>query len=226
MTSEVRCLSTADAASECDEDAFVFDAPDIEPSGYAGIVLPSAGEARAAALLEAGAARVLLGEAALLDSELVTHLAERYGAERIGLYVPARRMSVSWSFDTTSNADFKVVTPSLCEPSWEVLRANGGGTGTFAGWWIGEMRKRGATEVLVRVDMRDDADLNLCAGLVEDLGEALWLGPLHDVAPKLDDWIAYGQLRRLVLPAEQYHPYRMAALAALSAANNPIQEAA
>ena len=184
--------------------AFVCDAPGVEAIAPAGIVLPAEGEARAAALLDAGATRVFVGDAALKDAGVVERLAGRFGAARVGVYVPARRMAVAWSFDQVSNADFKVVTPSVCEPCWEILRADHSASGTRVHWWLGEMMKRGASAALVRVDLRDDADLNLCAGLVEELGERLWLGPLEDTEPALADWLAYGRLARIVLPPTLY----------------------
>lgn len=207
MSLQVRCLATADRAFPAG--AFVLDDPALDPALPAAIVLAREDEARADALLAGGAGCVLLGEAALLDSGVVERLAGRHGSERVGVYVPARRLAVSWSFDTTSNADFKVVTPSVCEPAWEVLRADGSGSGAYAGWWIGEMFKRGASLALVRVDIQDDADLNLCAGLVEDLGERLWLGPLADPAPNLDEWTTYGRLGQLALPADQFEAYAL-----------------
>jgi hypothetical protein len=199
MKADIRCLARADEGPI--DAAFVFDAVDIDPALPATIVLPSGPEQRAEALLAAGAACVLVGEAALLDSTLVGRLAARHGSHRVGVYAPARRLESQWSFDTTSNADFRVVTPSVCEPAWEVLRADGGGSGALVGWWIAEMCKRGASLALVRADIQDDADLNVCAGLVEDLGDQLWLGPLTDMEPKLDEWTAYGRLRQIVLPA-------------------------
>jgi len=219
----VRCLTSV--GDDPVADAFVFDAPDLDPALAAVVVLTTAGEARAEALLAAGAACVLIGEAALLDSTLVERLAARHGSARIGVYVPARRLESQWSFDTTSNADFRVVTPSVCEPTWEVLRADGGGTGALAGWWIGEMVKRGASLALVGADIRDDADLNICAGLVEDWGERLWIGPLDDPAPRLDEWTAYGQARQLVLPADQFQRYQQHRLAA-QAVGDELAEAA
>ena len=113
--------------------------------------------------------------------------------------MPARRIEVGWSFDTTSNADFSVVTPSQCEPGWEILRADRSRSGVRAHWWIAEMMKRGVAAALVQVDLRDDADLNLCAGLMEDFGARIWLGPLEDAEPELGDWIAYGHVSQLVL---------------------------
>jgi len=184
----------------------VFDAPDIEPwvSYFSGVILPTGSEARAETLLTSGAACVFLGEAALLDSRAVDRLVVRHGTERIGIYAPVRRQVVSWSFDTVSNADFRVVTPSCCEPSWEVLRADGTATGTLAGWWLKAMRQLGAGTLLVLADITDDTDLNLCATLVEEFGETLWFGPLKDKVPLLVDWVSYGQLRQLALPPELY----------------------
>lgn len=185
---------------------FACDHPHIEGglAALAGVVLPGNDEARAAALLERGAARVFLGEAALLDGGVVERLAARFGAERIGVAVDARRMEVGWSFETASNADFKVVTPSAAEPCWEILRADGRPSGTRVHWWLEEMMQRGASAALVRVDLCDDADLNLCAGLVEALGERLWLGPLEQDAPVLGAWVAYGRLACIVLPPDLF----------------------
>lgn len=209
----IRCACLADAAVTAATTAtakvpvaaelqFQFDAP-----GYAARVqiggtpiLRHGDGARAAALLEAGAPQVLLGEAVLSDTDLPLRLAARFGAERIGLFVPARRMAVSWSFDTVSNADFRVVTPSLCEPGWEILRADGSATGIRVDWWLGEMKKRGIATVLVQVDILDDTDLNVCAGLVEDLGEGLWIAPAGQGEPALADWVRYGKATRLALP--------------------------
>ncbi len=168
-----------------------------------GIVLPAADEGRARHWLEAGARRVFLGEAALADGELVGRLAAEYGGDRIGVYVPATRMEVSWSLDTVSNADFSVVTPSVCEPAWEILRADGGRTGTFAGWWIRAMFERGAAEAILRVDIRDDADLNICAGLTEDLGDRLWFAPWDAADNDFMEWTTWGKVQRIAVePAD------------------------
>jgi len=192
--------------ADIEPDDFVFDAPGIEAVAAlcAGVILASGDEQRAATLFAAGADCVLVGAAALDDSTVVERLVTAHGAERVGIYAPLRRQTVSWSFETVSNADFKTVTPSHCEPAWEVLRADGASTGTLAAWWLKAMRELGATRFLVRVDIQDDTDLNLCAGLVEDLGDALWLGPLLDPAPVLADWVDYGQCRQLALPVAAY----------------------
>lgn len=170
----------------------------------AAIVLPDGNGARADALLAAGARRVLIGEAALIDGELIERLAEKHGKKRVGLYVPVRMLAVDWSFETVSNADFKVVTPSICEPTWEILRADGSGTGTHAAWWIGQMLDRGAQMVLLRADIKDDTDLNLCAGLVDKLGDQLWITPLPNTIPLFGEWIEFGKVGQLALPPDLY----------------------
>lgn len=172
--------------------------------GRAQVVLEAQPESTATALLDAGVQRVFVAEAALRDSSLVQRLLKRFGAARVGLHVPVQRQAVSWSFDSESNADFSVVTPSLCQPVWEVLNAVGDPTGVRAMPWIDEMLDRGVQTVLLRADIRDDADLNLCAGMVETLGDKLWLAPLSDPSPPVADWIAYGQARQLVLPTALY----------------------
>lgn len=201
-----RCLSPP-VSTETPAETFFFD--DITmPAGdwteSAGVLLQAGDETRARALLDAGARRVLIGEAALRDAEVVTRLARQFGPARIGVHVAVRPMEIGWSFETSSNADFKVVAPSRCEPAWEVLQADGRGSGTSASWWLAQMAARGASCFLVQADIRNDADLNLCAGLVETFGERLWVGPLTDTEPPLIDWVAYGQVRNLVLPAALY----------------------
>ena len=116
-----------DDDADIEPDDFVFDAPGVEAVAAlcAGIVLASGDEQRAATLIAAGADCVFLGEAALLDSCVVDRLVTAHGMERVGIYAPLRRQTVSWSFETVSNADFKTVAPSHCEPAWEVLRADG-----------------------------------------------------------------------------------------------------
>ncbi len=204
MTVRLCCLS--DIFDPAQETQFLFDGPSADTcaASCAAIVLPTGGEARAESLLAAGAQLVLIGEAAMLDSGCIERLVDKYGKERIGLYVPVRILAVDWSFETVSNADFKVVTPSLCEPTWEVLLADGSGTGTHAEWWIGQMVARGAQTVLLHADIENDIDLNLCAGLVEKLGEQLWVAPRANCTPPLADWIAFGQVRQLALPDDLY----------------------
>jgi hypothetical protein len=193
---------TPDDAASVGPDDFVFDAPGAEAiaAECAGIVLATGDEARAAALLSIGAPLVFVGEAALRDSGVVTRLVAAHGRERIGIYAPVKRQTISWSFETVSNADFKTVTPSHCEPAWEVLMADGAPTGTLAAWWLTALRDLGATQFLVQVLIDDDTDLNLCADLVERLGDSLWMGPRAETGVAVDDWVRYGQVRRLVLP--------------------------
>lgn len=170
----------------------------------AQVVLGAESEATAASLLDGGAQRVFIGEAALRDSGVVERLLQRYGASRIGLHVPVQRQSVSWSFETESNADFSVVTPSLCEPTWEVLHANGESSGVRAAAWMEAMRQLGVRTLLMRADICDDTDLNLCAGMVETLGNTLWVAPLLDAAPPIADWIRFGQATQIALPIGLY----------------------
>lgn len=200
VTRLLRRYEPADAAA-IGADDFVFDAPGAEAIAgeCAGIVLAEGDEARAAVLLSIGASLVLIGEAALRDSGVVQRLAATFGAERVGIYAPAQRQTVSWGFETVSNADFRTVTPSHCEPAWEVLLADGAATGTLVAWWLGAMRDLGASQFLVRVAVDDDTDLNLCADLVERYGDALWLEPRLPGAVPLSDWINYGQARQLAL---------------------------
>lgn len=177
--------------------------------GIEGIVAPACGKEDLRQLLLAGAPRVYVGEAALLDGDLVGTLAGEFGAERIGLYLPLRRMQVSWSMDTVSNADFRVMTPSVCEPCWEILKADGSRSGTHAGWWLGAMMQRGASSALICIDVVDDADLNILAGLTERWGDRLWLAPLGDPAPDFAAWVELGGARRLAAPEAmlQNDPY-------------------
>lgn len=171
----------------------------------AHVVLGAESEATAASLLEGGAQRVFIGEAAVHNGDVVGRLIQRFGAARIGLHVPVQRQSVSWSFETESNADFSVVTPSLCEPTWEVLRASGESSGVRVAPWLDVMLQMGLQTIVMRADICDDTDLNLCAGMVETLGKRLWMAPLHDPAPPVTDWIRFGQATQIALPIGLYH---------------------
>lgn len=198
-----RIIGFGDAIEVSTQD-IIEDAPGVEAVAAlcAGVIVNSAEMGRISTLFAAGAEMVFIGEAALLDSSIIDRLVSDYGGERVGIYAPLRRQTVTWSFETVSNADFKTVTPSFCEPAWEVLRADGAGTGTLASWWLKAMREIGASCFLVRADIQDDTDLNLCASLVEDLGEALWIGPLTDISPPIAEWIEHGHARQLALPEE------------------------
>lgn len=163
------------------------------------IVLGRGDELRAAELLERGAACVLLGDAAMLDSTVVPRLIERYGSARIGVAVLAKRRHISWSLDTVSNEDFRCLTPSVGKTGWEIVLSDGSASGTDAEWWLGEMLKLGASTALVCVDIEDE-DLNLCAGLVETHGSKLWFSPWLNPDADLEPWVRYGQIRQLLLP--------------------------
>lgn len=207
------------------EPVFVFDGDGLpEDLTHVSVVLRAAGRERARELMARGAARVLLGEAALLDSSLIETLSREFGAGKVGVWVPARRMEVNWALDFTSNADFRCVTPSYAKPAWEVLKSGGSRSGTDAGWWLGQMLERGASLALLGVDIADDADLNLCADLVEQFGPRLWLTPLADFEVDLLPWVMYGQARNLAIPDIEH--YDEAALLDLRQALEPAIEAA
>lgn len=192
------------------EPVFVPDAAALPfDLSQASVVLGRGGVARARFLLERGARQVLIGQAALLDSSVIGTLSRECGAARIGLWVPARRMATSWALDRHSNADFRCITPSRGAPSWEVLKDDGSGSGTDALWWIGKMLERGAGSALVAVDMHDDDDFNICAAMMERFGPALWLTPLANVKTELDDWVRFGQARKLAI-RQMRHDDRLA----------------
>lgn len=182
------------------EPVFVHDSETLPLDlSSATIVLRSGALARARALLERGARQVLVGNAALLDSRTVETLSMQFGTARVGLWVPARRTASSWSLDRDSNADFSCITPSRAAPGWEVLKSDGSGSGTDAHWWIGQMLGRGASTALVAIDMHDDDDLNICAGMAQCFGPALWLTPLAKVTTDMTDWVRFGKARNLAI---------------------------
>ncbi|ODU50389.1 MAG: hypothetical protein ABS92_03180 [Thiobacillus sp. SCN 63-374] len=202
------------------EPVFLFDSNDLpEELSHVSVVLRRAGLERARELLARGAERVLPGEAALLDSSLIEDLSREFGSERVGVWVPARRLEVSWALDLHSNADFRCVTPSYAKPAWEVLKSDGSGSGTDAGWWLGQMLERGASLALLAVDIANDTDLNLCAELVEQCGSSLWLTPLASPEADLLPWIQFGQARNLIIPNSEH--YNEAATSALCQALGP-----
>lgn len=194
------CLGAA-GETRGDVRRIAYDGEDADNDSVEGVVMVQGPEARARELLQAGVPRVFLGEAALKDASAVGRLAAEFGVARIGVYAAARRMNVNWGLDTVSNADFRFMMPSRCEPCWEILGPSGSPTGTELGWWIGEMYKLGASAALVRADVLDDGDLNLLAVLAARHGERLWFGPLDDTAPRLEDWIDLAGVRRLALPS-------------------------
>lgn len=166
---------------------------------YQIVVMLAGDEARAHQLLAEGVARVLLGDAALLDGTLIRRLVKQYGGDRIGVAVLARKHHVTWTLDMVSNADFRCLTPSYGKYGWELLLSHGDSTGTDAEWWLGEMLSCGASAALIHVDMQDD-DLNVCAGLLESHGSKLWFTPWQQPDIDLDPWVRYGGVRQLLLP--------------------------
>ena len=164
------------------------------------IVLDQGSEARASELIALGAERVLLADAALLDSTAVVRLVQQHGAERVGVWLPVKKRQIYWAIDYISNEDFNCLTPSFGKAGWEVVKSDGTSTGTDAEWWVSEMLSLGASMVLISVDAQDD-DLNICAGLMENHGEKLWFTPWQLPDADLEPWVRYGRVRRLVLPA-------------------------
>lgn len=187
-------------APDADVRAFICDCdelPDVLDNCV--MVMTDGDEARAETLLERGAACVLLADAAMRDSTCVARLVERYSAERIGVTLQAAKRHVSWTMDMVSNADFRCLTPSYGKIGWEIVMSDGTLSGTDVEWWVGEMRALGAAVVLIQADVEDD-DLNLCAGLVETHGDAIWFTPWKQPDADLEPWVRYGQIRQIVLP--------------------------
>lgn len=202
----VSFLHWADADSLVGAEPVVIFDGDGLPDELVGVsvVLRAGGRERAIELAGRGAVRVLIGEPAVLDSELIKTLSDELGTEKVGVWVPVRRRHISWTMDIVSNADFRCLTPSYGKESWEVLMNDGSGTGTDADWWIGQMFERGASQALVGADIKDDIDLNNCAGLVELFGASLWVTPLLDPEADMLPWVQFGQVSNLVVPAIQY----------------------
>lgn len=223
MIPQLHGLAADRAEAAAFDKPLVFDAdpPIVSPSAATGVVAVQADEARLVELLEQGAARVFIGDAVLADPDVIDRLARRYGGSRLGVYARVRRMANHWSFDTVSNADFRIVSPSVCEPAWEVLHSSGEVGITQAQHWLERMARRGAHMVLVQADVRDDSDLNLCAGLVELFGDAVCFAPADDENPRLDEWVRYGQVRRIALPLALYRRRE-----ALLTPTDDVQEAA
>lgn len=206
MSARLHCLLDSPRQAHDHLDALAFDAPGTASvaARLAGVLLGTGGEERAARLLESGVARVFVGDAALTDPGVLGRLARRFGAGRVGFYALARRASNQWAFEPVSNADFKVVAPSVGEPAWEVLRHDGSLAGPTAHRGVEQMLRHGVRQAVVQVDIRDDADLNLCAGLVEMLGDDVCFAPAQDEAPRLDEWVRFGHVRRIALAPALY----------------------
>lgn len=151
---------------------------------------------RVAALIDAGADEVLLGESALLDRTLIGEAVALHGGERIGIWLPVRRAESRWGFDTVSNADFSTLAFSNPVPRWLI-----GQTDVDACWWATEMLKAGCGKVLVSVAEPEDEDLSVCAEMAECAAEHFWLDTGSADIEELRYWVRYGQARQLVLPA-------------------------
>lgn len=165
------------------------------------VVSPHADAGRIDELLAVGVEQVLLGESALGDPTLVSLAIARHGVERIGLWLPVRRAEASWCFDTTSNADFSVVSVSNPVPRWVVLLDDRSATDVDALWWAGQMAAAGCSTVLVSVEKPEDDDLLACAEMAEMAGEVFWLDTGSADIDELRFWVRYGQARQLLLPA-------------------------
>jgi cyclase len=106
-------------------------------------------------LLRAGADKVALNTAALLDPPLITQLADEFGSQCVVVAIDARRGSSG--------------------PGWEVFTHGGRhGTGQDAVAWAAECASRGAGELLVtsmdRDGTRDGFDVELTRSIVESVG--------------------------------------------------------
>lgn len=167
-------------------------------------VVDRAADSLVGAFIEAGYHRVLLGDEALRSTSRVSDLAARFGADRLGLMVRCVRAEVGWSLETESNADFRYMRPTRCEPDWEIATSAGVRTGALAQWWLGEMFDRGAGVALLCADIVDDADLNIAAGLVETFGDRLWFAPRTDRVPDLEACTRWGRVARWAFPTAMY----------------------
>jgi hypothetical protein len=200
------CRWANQPAAGDDAPVYVEDTPDRPLAALAAcqVVLPIGGLERARLLLSAGCPTVFIGAAALADASIVGHLAKEFGSARLGVFVRTRRMSVSWTIDRVSNADFKCITPSLCEPSWEILDGQGAPTGTLAGWWLAEMARLGAGNILIHTAIDDDQDLNICATLIEKLGERTLISLAESDTCPLRALVELAGVRRFVLPPNRF----------------------
>jgi len=195
-----RWLSGPTAASPT-HPAFMFDDGDLPPRlSNIGVVLRNGGLAQARARLTAGARQVLLADAALADPSVIRCAVAELGSARVGAWLPVKRMEVCWALDSQSNGDFKCMVPSNPQARWEVLSSDMQRTGIEASGWIEQLVLQGVSTVLVSVDMQDDRDLDLCAGLMERFAAQLWFSPLAIDDVDLTPWIEFGQVSRLVLP--------------------------
>lgn len=169
---------------------------------HATVVLPQGGETEARDWLGSGAARILFADAAISDTGFIRRMVATLGAAKVGVWLPVKRMGVSWVLDKTSNADFSCMAPSIGKASWEVLRANLTRTGIDADWWARQMLQQGASCIVVSADYSNGQDHTIAAELVEKCQDHLWLSPLSQtgVEWQQEDWQNYGNARQFVMP--------------------------
>jgi imidazole glycerol phosphate synthase subunit HisF len=197
-----------------DHPLFMFDDETDAPAcAGAHVVMERGTLARADTLLAAGARRVLLGEAALLDTAQVKEALARFGAQRVGLWLPTRRMEVSWSFNRESNPDFSFVMPTCPVPRWELLCADGTGSGTDAAWFAREMTRQGVEQLVLSLRQATEDDLGICAELNEEIGDRLWLTFADDHGDPAP-WIHSGGANRIIVNAEACNAVELERLAA------------
>lgn len=159
------------------------------PCPQAFVMLGTRGEAAARALLDAGYGGVLVGDAAVRDPSLLERLASAYGSERVGVALRAARLRVSWGLDSESNSDFRVMRPTHVVPDWEIVLGGAMRTGALVGWWLGQMFERGIGRATVTVDIADDADLNILAGLTESFGEKFAVGLRREDLARIEELV-------------------------------------
>lgn len=189
------------AAAAIEQPLFMFDQGETPPFlPKLNLVLERGGLGQARARLAAGVHRVLLADAALRDASVMRSALAEFGAGRVGAWLPAKRMAVSWALDSQSNGDFKCMVPCNPQARWEVLGSDRQPTGTPAEGWIEQLVQMGVSTLLVSVDMNDERDLDLCAGLIERFGDRLWFSPLDATDADVASWVEFGQVRQLVLP--------------------------
>lgn len=202
--SDYRLSCWRDAGIAAQEPGYVYEAtlsPEDQQLDGCSVVSTTGDLARVGTLLDAGAQEVLLGEAVLNDSALMHEAVARYGGERMGFWLPVRRATTSWGFDTVSNADFSTLAITNPVPRWMICLADGTLSDVDACWWAREMIKAGCGKLLFSVAAPEDDDLFACAEMVESAGEHFWLDTGSADIEELRFWVRYGQVRQLVLPA-------------------------
>ncbi|MDH3355002.1 MAG: hypothetical protein OEL79_07295 [Chromatiales bacterium] len=170
-----------------------------EASGNRTVVVRSGDEIRINALLDDSLCRVLIGEATFIDEDLIKRLVDRFGSERIGLWLPVQLFESNWSLDSESNADFNVIAVTNPVPRWNLLDTAGEPRDIDAFYYAKKMIAQGAGAVMLEVSNPQDEDLTVCAELSEVLGDKLWLSSNEN---EWDYWVRYSGVTRLVLPRD------------------------